>query len=388
MNHLATKISAILRKNLEHANLEISEITPINHSLDPKVRAKNIERVLSTSNHDDPRQVHEFILQVKHRQPSPTKENPSIKSDPKSSDKLLQSEDGKFNILYLMQNAELLTREKEYSLARNIYQAIIKSGELPSEALFRMGCCFEAEGQLESAISNYEEAIAFSPNYKYHERLVASLITLGQESRAAETIERALHLKNLTSSQKFDLLKSGGNCWARTHHPKEAEISFKRALDIEPNADEVRSNLGVILLQQGKSEEAKRHFQDSIASNPRNYQAQGGLGSCALQEGDTASAHGYFAKSLYMELNNPHALFYLINCAYSLKRYDTALSILSEYIQISPVNACLLYTLASLFFHSGRRSEALETANKTLELQENHAGAIELIGIINKCAVS
>jgi tetratricopeptide (TPR) repeat protein len=91
-------------------------------------------------------------------------------------------------------------------------------------------------------------------------------------------------------------------------------------------------------------------------------------------------------QSLELELNNPTAIFYLVKCAYEIKSYATASQMLLNYIQIAPVNTNLLYSLAGLQFHLGRISEAKETTLKILELQSQHAGAKELLNMIERYA--
>ena len=275
-----------------------------------------------------------------------------------------------------------------HGLAKNIYQAVIASGEKSPQAYFQMGQCYETEGQLEAAQSNYEEAIAFKPTYEYHHKLSVLLIKNKKDAQAAEVLERSAYLKDVTAHQKFEIYKTCGNCWTRSNQFEQAEKAYKKALEMMPNADEIRANLGTLCLQANRIHESRRHFQDAIASNPRNHQALAGLGSCSLKDGNTKGAHDYFAQSLQVELNNPNALFHLVKCAYELKSYATAANYLLEYIQNAPVNPNLLYSLAGLQFHLGRIEEAKSTTAQILTMQPTHTGAQELMGLIGKYSLT
>jgi tetratricopeptide (TPR) repeat protein len=385
MSEMIEKLSEILQKQLTQLSLEVVGIVPLSTHSDRMVRIRTLEEIVQDFSQSEDSSTHGFILQVKKSTPTSTSHQPQIAQNPSDSDKdPIYTTDGKLNFHYLIKNAEVLFSARDYKLARNIYQAIVNAGEMSPNVFFQMGRCYEAEGNLEDARARYEEAIAFSPNYEYHQRLASLLIRESLHEQAAEVIERTLHLRDLTLSQRFDMYKSCGNCWTRANRLDAAEINFKKALELMPHADEIRSNLGALFLQSQRIQEARRHFQDALASNPRNHQALAGLGSCALQEGNNRGAHDYFAQSLQVELNNPHALFYLVKCAYELKNYGTAASILKDYVQNAPMNPSLLYSLAGLQFHIGRIDEAQETTKKTLELQPTHAGAKELMGVIEK----
>jgi hypothetical protein len=50
------------------------------------------------------------------------------------------------------------------------------------------------------------------------------------------------------------------------------------------------------------------------------------------------------------------------------------------------VNANLLYSLAGLQYHLGRIADARATTSRILELQPQHAGAQELMNMIQKAS--
>jgi Flp pilus assembly protein TadD len=287
--------------------------------------------------------------------------------------------DGKLNTPYLLQSAEMLYSSRDYALARNIYKAIISSGDKTSVALLGLARCFEAEGRLEEARINYEESIAYHAQPEAYKALTALLIRQKKDQEAAEVIERALHHRQLEPSLRYELHKTAGNCWGRLGSVREAERHYRKALEIRPDADEMCTNLGVLYLQNGRLEEAKRHFNDALASNPQSHQALCGLGSCALAEGEKTAAHGWFARALQIELKNPTAIFHLVKCAYEIKNYAVAAKILEDYIEVAPINIHLLYSLAGLQFHLGRAQDARHTCQRIQQLSPEHTGAQEIL---------
>ena len=52
---------------------------------------------------------------------------------------------------------------------------------------------------------------------------------------------------------------------------------------------------------------------------------------------------------------------------------------LAHYVEIAPVSASLLYSLAGLQFHVGKKREATQTAKRILQLKADHQGARDLL---------
>ncbi len=289
---------------------------------------------------------------------------------------------GKMNIGFLMRNAQLLFEARDYVLARNIYGTVLKSGEKSGLAHLWLARCFEAEGNIEATEKHLSDSLAYQPSLDAYQRLAAIHIRKKKDQSAAELMERALAMKTLSPSVRFELHKACGNCWLRSDKMKEAEAHYRKALENQPSSDTVLANLGALCLQMGRIDEAARSFQTALGTNARNEKALSGLGSCALAKNDKRAAHDFFAKALDIELNNPSAIYHLVKCAYELKTYATAARVVADYVQIAPVNTNLLYSLSGLQFHLGRMNDARTTATRVLELNAQHTGALELIKMI------
>ncbi|MCM2324664.1 MAG: tetratricopeptide repeat protein [Oligoflexia bacterium] len=369
------------RPELTDYEVDVLPLPAVSGQTDRLVRLKTLDEALQ----DFDSEVG-YLVQLKIRKtppPAPDPETPALKA-PKNGQEAIYQTDGKLNLPYLLRNAELLLASGDTGLARNVFKAIHRSGERTALALDGIARCYEVEGKFEEARIHYEDSIAYQPDPAVYQRLASVLLRLKKEQGAAEVMERALNLRDLPTPARFELHKACGNCWTRLERHPDAERHYLRALEIDPNADEIRANLGALYLQSGRLPEAKRHFQDAIASNDRNARALTGLGSCLLNEGDKRGAHDAFARALDTELNNPTAVFYLVKCAYELKFYPTATRILEEYVQAAPVNTNLLYSLAGLQFHLGRIPDARSTAQRILELAPQHAGATELLGMMEQ----
>jgi tetratricopeptide (TPR) repeat protein len=330
----------------------------------------------------DRQELQRYLIQIKPRkiQPAQGISKPGSPS-PKSNDQIYLA-DGSLNTDFLMQNAEILVASGEYTLARNIYTSVTqssKSGLKTATALFKLAQCFELEKNFEAARTKYEESIAYAPSIETYQNLSTLLLHQGKTFQAAETLERALHLKDLSPKVRYEIHKAAGNSWMRACEMASAERNYKKALELNPSADEIQANLGALYLHAEKIADARRRFQDALAANPRNDKALSGLGSCFLALGDKRNAHDHFAQALEINIHNPQAIFHLVKCAYQLKSYATATRMIEEYVQIAPININLMYSLAGLQFHLGRMDESRKTCEKVLEMNPTHTGAKELL---------
>ena len=286
----------------------------------------------------------------------------------------------KEDVPFLIENAEILFNSGEVELAKNIYRAILKTGESSEVAYAGLAACSDHEGLVDQAIQFAWDSVAFAPNQKGYQLLAQLLVQQGRDNEAAQALQRALkQLNNLSTQDKGEYYKMIGNCQSRLGLTSDAERSYKKALEMSPASDEVQSNLGSLYLEQGQITEAKRCYQDALAANPNNDKAWVGLGLCCVTEGDKESAHDAFARSLEKNIRNSTAIFHMVKCAYEIKRYTTAERILSQYVEEAPVSPSLLYSLAGLQFHVGKKENALNTAKRILQMKADHMGAKDLI---------
>jgi tetratricopeptide (TPR) repeat protein len=383
--------------NLDLNEFEIIDAIPVPLMGDRLVRLRTLEEAiedLMATDENKGEDVHGYFIQVRPKvrpqpTPSPVTDPTDVANEPNIELKPpigmaegIYLADGALNLTQLLRSAELLFRAREYGPARKIYKAIMRTGERPWQAACEIGRCFEAEGKFEEARAQYEESIAYQPLAPTFRYLVSLLIRLKKDQEAAEILDRAVLLKDLPEETRCEFHQTAGNCWNRRGNAKDAERHYRRALDIRPESDEVRCNLGVLYLQAGRLPAAQEQFQSALDANPRAASALMGLGSAALAAGDASAAHAYFARSLKIEIRNPTAIFHLIKCAYEIRSYPVATEILEEYVQVAPVNAHLLYSLAGLQFHLGRRGHAQGTCKKIMEIAPQHSGASDLMNRI------
>jgi tetratricopeptide (TPR) repeat protein len=373
--HLNKLIQTALEPILLAEGVEF-EVVPISTQNHPAVTLQAIEDALAAGAAQGG-----FLIHIRPES-APAAAAPSTAHE--EAEKEVHLPDGRLNTEFLLRNARLLFHATDYALAQNIYSTLLRENERPETASFWMARCHEAQGKDAEAVSLYERSIQFKASLETYQRLASLHIRRSRDKEAAQTLTRAATLKEVDVGTRYELYKAAGNCWNRADLRRESEAAYREALKLRPASDAVLTNLGALLVKEGRLPEAKECFLKSIATQPKNDRAHAGLGSSYYAMGEKRQAHDAFARALEIRLENPHAIFHLVKCAFELKSYATAARLVAGYIEVAPVNIPLLYSLAGLQYHLGRVDEARKTVAKVLRLKPQHTGAQDLQKLLEK----
>lgn len=377
-NPLASRIAQELQTSLTREGMELVDLVAVPTGADRMVRFRTIQEVLTEFENGETADTKTYVLHIRKQRAEAAAAEAAASAD------AVYLANGKLNGEFLAGNANILFQAGDYAAARQIYLALTKSGERTAEGLLGLARCFEAENKIEKALRAYDDSILYSPSIDAYRRYASLLIRTNRDQQAAEVLERAILMKELSEKHRYDLHQAAGNAWLRAQVPNKAERHYRQALDYHPHSDAVATNLGTLCLQQGRFDEARIAFEESLRINPKNDRAWYGLGSIHLSAGEKKAAHDAFAESLRVKIQQPQAIFHLVKCAYEIKEYGTARDLLRSYVEMSPFNANLLYSLAGLEYHLGDRLAAARTARTIIQIQPNHVEAANLLGLIEK----
>jgi type IV pilus assembly protein PilF len=144
---------------------------------------------------------------------------------------------------------------------------------------------------------------------------------LGQRYLASGDMQTAL--EKLTLALKFDPTYAPAHTviavlYERIHKLPEAELHYRKAVELDPAKGAPNNNLGQFLCGTGRYAEATVYFQKAVA-DPFNDSADMALtneGVCQLRAGDMAAAEASFRDAIGRNPNNGDALFQLANALY------------------------------------------------------------------------
>jgi Flp pilus assembly protein TadD len=159
----------------------------------------------------------------------------------------------------------------------------------------------------------------------------------------------------------------------------EAIAQYQIALEINPGhansgyAD-TQYNLGNVLLQMGRREEAVAHFQKALEIKPGDAKTHSNLGLALLQTGRTDEATVHFQKALQLEPDDPaiqnNLAWVFAACPQaSLRNGARAVQLAQRANDLAGGrNPVYLHTLAAAFAETGRFGDAMNAAQKAMEL--------------------
>ncbi|MEM9177699.1 MAG: tetratricopeptide repeat protein [Myxococcota bacterium] len=140
-------------------------------------------------------------------------------------------------------------------------------------------------GEYELAEAYYRESLAIEPHPAIYNDLGYVLESQGLPEDAVELYRKALELDPESASANFNL----GGSLARAGEFAEAERYLRAAFAQEPRSDTL-TGLGIVVLQQGRPDEAKRFLAQAIETDPTNAAAYDHLGSVQVKQGDLEGA--------------------------------------------------------------------------------------------------
>ncbi len=173
----------------------------------------------------------------------------------------------------------------------------------------------------------------------------------------------------------------------------DAAISrFQTAVDLRPENGPAHDNLAKAFLQQGRVAEAMVHYRKLLEIQPENSEAHNILGTVLIQQGRVKEAIEQWDETLARQPENGNAKSNLawVFATYpdeSVRNGTQAVQLAEEALKLSGgKNPVIFRTLAAAYAESGRFPEAIETAQRGLELaitQGNSGLADEFQNYIN-----
>jgi len=209
-----------------------------------------------------------------------------------------------------------------------------------------LGLFFAGRGQIDDAISQYESALR---------------IRSGAEE-ARYNLSNALVHNNL------------GNALVQKDRVDEAIEQYEKAVELRPDYADGHFNLGSALLRESRLDDAIAEWQKTLALQPNDAEAHTTLGDALRRKGETNEAIAHYAKALEIApqsiLTLNHLAWVLATCSdASLRNGAKAVTLAEKADQLAGGrNPIFIRTLAAAYAETGRFTDAIETAQRALQL--------------------
>ncbi|HLA28291.1 MAG TPA: tetratricopeptide repeat protein [Syntrophales bacterium] len=163
---------------------------------------------------------------------------------------------------------------------------------------------------------------------------------------------------------------------------QEAEKHYRQALRLMPEYYEAHSNLGILLAGQGKEEEAVRHYIKALAIHPGYAAAHNNLGMLLAKQGKMKEAEEHYLQALRWSPDYYAAHHNLGIIFAGQGRFTEAAAHYLKALAIKPDYAAAHSNLGALLAEQGKMKEAEEHYRQALRGSPEYYAAHNNLGIL------
>jgi tetratricopeptide (TPR) repeat protein len=283
--------------------------------------------------------------------------------------KALQINPGYTDALNNLGNAQLQKGTGDEAIVQ--FQKALQINADDAEAHYNLGNAFLQKGNMDEAILQFQKALQINPDYAdAHDNLGSALLQKGAIDEAISHFQRALQINPDDAEARNNL----GGALLQKGSVNEAIAQFQKALQIKPDDAEACYNLGNAFLQKGSANEAISCFQKALQINPDYADAHNNLGNALYQKGKMSEAIFQFQKALQINADQVQTLnnlaWIMATCSQASLRNGTEAVKLAQRADhlTDDSNPSILATLAAAYAEAGRFPEAVEAAQRALQM--------------------
>lgn len=270
--------------------------------------------------------------------------------------------------------------KKEYSEAKKIFAALLKTNPKNAAALFGMGEYYYFTGKTDSAKISYLKGLEANSSYP------GNYAGLGKISNLSAPVESEAYFKDAIKKSKKDasaIVVIANFYYAQT--PKKLDEA-KRYVDLAIEVDSKNASVyflnGLIELDKNNTSTASLQFEQAIYFNPNLFEAYFAQSDIMASTRNFTQAIEYIKKIIAINPNYWLAYKSLGELYYSIQKYTEAITNFAIYFKnVNNDNDITHYTY-SLFFNK-EFDEARALIDKLVQQNPNDYVPLRLLGYIS-----
>ena len=238
-----------------------------------------------------------------------------------------------------------------------------------------LGKLYFAQGRLDEAVSELDEAARLVPN---DFSVLGTLAIAYLKQKRLENAKRAFNRMTASLGDSAKLHIFFGAAYRQTDYVDEAEAEFKRAISLDTRYPRAHYYLGLSYLSQegrNKSAEAITEFQTELQRDPNDYLSNYLLGLVYLNDRRLEQAVPHLEKASRIEPQKPDALLYLGQALSLLGQEQRSVESLEQAIRLTADPSRNQYQISKAHYmlsQTLRRQGKLEEAAKHANLASQY----------------
>jgi Flp pilus assembly protein TadD len=162
---------------------------------------------------------------------------------------------------------------------------------------------------------------------------------------------------------------------------RDANTLYRVTLEKNPGSWLVHNNLGSILFDTGRQQEAMDHYRRALALKPDYAEAYYNLGVALMQTGHPEEAIEHYKKALRFKPNDPEVHYNLGYALAQTGRFKEAIEHSEQALRLHADYAEAHNNLGVILTHIGRPEEAIEHCETALRLKPSYPEAHYNLGL-------
>ncbi|WP_413173397.1 glycosyltransferase 61 family protein [Anabaena azotica] len=269
---------------------------------------------------------------------------------------------------FLKNQAQEYLSVQKADIAQKIYEAILEWDDNQAEVYYNLGHAVAMQGNLEVAISYWETVVQIQPDWSdahLHQAYIWQ--KLGYFNSAIENYQNAIALQKhyLTYYQL-------GLCYCHNKQWELAKDSFLNTIQIRSDYAPAYSDLAFVLFQQGDFEQGISYLQKAIEIKPELSQAVINMSQALISSSKNTMNDGIkFLKSLNALKYEPSKLYLFLHKILFNSYPEISLNLLQKILESEPQNIQAYLELSTLFIKQNQYLEAIAILEKIVDIY-NH----------------
>jgi protein O-mannosyl-transferase len=177
----------------------------------------------------------------------------------------------------------------------------------------------------------------------------------------------------IISAALFVVASLGALTWRQAATYVDIEMLWRTTLARNPECWMAHTNLGLVLLQQGKIDDGIAHYRSALEMQPDSWDAEYNLGTALLGKGQVDEALLHCERAVRMRPTDPDALVSLGNALYQKGRIDEAIAYYQKAITEHPDHFLAHYSLGHALLEKGELDGAIQVCRSALLLRSSDA---------------
>jgi tetratricopeptide (TPR) repeat protein len=245
-------------------------------------------------------------------------------------------------------------------------------------AFNNLGLWYTAQGDLEQAARQYEQALAVRPNFFESRLNLAHTYYRTDRDPEAEAILRKLLL------EEGDALPKAHHGLAQVLHKREAfieaEQEYRRSLALDPENLEAITNLGTLIYDLGRISEALVLYDQAIYIRPDDAAVRNNRGNALRLLGRLPEAEAEIRRAVEIDPDYADAHSNLGAVLVDMDRPRQAIPSFQKALDMDPELHAAASNLGNAYFAIGDLESALIAYERALEIEPDFAEALNNSG--------